>query len=577
MDAVPRTLDQHVSVEKVLTTTHQAREELRESCADLLPTGWPNTASEETIQAFIDWFKDRVKREPSAGNASLLFARAVLSTFRSDRHLTDMQKKALEGLCLAINERPFPAMLWADFVRKYLDSPAIISRVLTGCVRNTAHLELQIQKIMKQHHQRLNLTEGGVVVVFGYSGTIVAALRGLPPEVSKTLKILTPRQSLPERELPDGELLQKAIGKSVEVMDNEDALNRLRGGEPRLLLMGCKVIGLRETGKLEIVNSYNAYHYAEAAFKVRIPIGIITGTYKLWPIQIYENHRPMIVSEKSNDHPRNSIVEGKLITWVMTEDGVFPQKKFSNEYKTYFTIEGVPVASVRGCVSGEEFKPLRVVTSQINTIVGALGIPITTSIPKDSWLVQLLIKPIIIAADKKFKFREYAAHAMSAAITAIKDIAQHLPMAILFVVFLAAVLWVVNSEAARALLLQIPDPSVGVKTAMLVIPLVVFWAGAWWGANNETVKGMAWSTFIAIISPPLLLYLATLGTMVMSHNARIAVLEARLDESLRSFREEIVDFRRQTEAFTEQTAAFRDTSREITDKLDRMLEELRKR
>ena len=328
--------------------------------------------SEEDVWVFLSQFKEVIKHEPSAGDVARIFSRTVLSIIGRDKQLTPVKKGVVNSLCLAVNDRPLPTMLWADFTRARLDEPETVSRILSACQKNTMRLEWRIRRIVKKSLREIDLDEDRPILVCGYSATIAAALRGLPLGVLKKLRILSPEQLLPDREIPDGRLLKQKIeadipSTSVEVLPNEVALEQIYKRGPGLVLMGCKVIGLRRTKKLEIVNSSGAFQYAQAASKSGIPVGVVAGAYKLWPMQTYEKYRPVVVLEKANDHERNSILPGNMITWIMTDDGIFPENQFSKQYHSCFNSAGIPVAAIRYCLTkrDESFQDLAEQVSEV--------------------------------------------------------------------------------------------------------------------------------------------------------------------------------------------------------------------
>ena len=357
-----------VSEEKVRSATTSSRAVLekefgKDFCARLLSEQWGNHifASEEHVQALIDRFEHAILSRPSAGEVALSFARTTLAIIGSEQLSLETKKKRIRSLCETINKRPLPTILWADFVKIQLDLDNLsdVGRILACCVNNTASLRERIRETVKKRSAMLNLSGQHSILVFGYSETIVAALEGLLPHLPKLQKIVTPRQSLPGRQYEDGVLLQKRIKEviptaSIEVVEDKVAQKRLEEKEPALVFMGCKVIGLRKTGELEIVNSRNAHIYAEAAHTAQIPVVVITGAYKLWPTQTYEKYRPAIVQEEDREGPRNSLIESTLVTWIGTEDDLFSQAELKQKYKTYFTVEGVPAASIRECLPEEK-------------------------------------------------------------------------------------------------------------------------------------------------------------------------------------------------------------------------------
>jgi hypothetical protein len=71
-------------------------------------------------------------------------------------------------------------------------------------------------------------------------------------------------------------------------------------------------------------------------------VAVVTGAYKLWPTSVYEKHRKAIIG----DTEANSIFDGGYVRWIVTEDGFADRDALMN-YEDYFTVDGIPVASVR--------------------------------------------------------------------------------------------------------------------------------------------------------------------------------------------------------------------------------------
>jgi hypothetical protein len=349
----------------LLTKVRQKDGTIREAEVHLVPDlralleseGWPTTPAEDKFKLLLNTFKDRIIYEPSAGNVTMIFANTVLSIIGESGRLNEAQKRMVKDLCVAINHRPLPTMLWADFVRARLDQPAIISRILWSCRQNKAKQARRLQRVIESHFGNFNLKGDRPIFVFGYSVTITVALKALSQKVPSGLRILVPEQLLPEREIPDGLQLERDIKKeqlraTVEVVDNEVALERIRRDKPGLFLMGCKVIGLRKTGELEIVNSRNASDFMEAASKSQIPVGVVAGAYKLWPTETYEKYRPIIKVEESHE-----IMPGNDVEWVMTEDGLFPREQFIKGYNDFFRADGIPLGAIRECLRKRDESP----------------------------------------------------------------------------------------------------------------------------------------------------------------------------------------------------------------------------
>lgn len=311
----------------------------------------PRSVSEEQIKKLVK----KIKHKRSAGDATLTFSYVVLSVIGEDKRLNEAQKKLLCELVWAMNDRPLPTMLWADFVKARLDQPATIKDVLTLFCLNALRIKERFPPAMEQSYYKLGLSKDRPIVVFGYSETIVAALSGLPLTVVKNLKIFTP-EYLPNRTVAEGVLLREALlaevpgisEKSIKVEDSDFVLKRIKEGEPSLVLMGCRVIGLRKTKSLEIVNSHNALDYATAASEVSIPVAVVAGFHKCWPTRTYERYRPKVVLDTGND-----IVRGEMIRWIITEDGIFPHHSFATEYDSFFK-HGIPLAAVRESFSKDK-------------------------------------------------------------------------------------------------------------------------------------------------------------------------------------------------------------------------------
>ena len=328
-------------------------------------------------ECFHRWFETATTEEESAGKAALRFANAVVAIIGVNRVLNAAQRQSIIKICNAVRaKRPLPSLHWANLVEAQLDNPRFVALVLAGCVDTTAVLEPKVATVVRRHPEVFAQRTATPVMIFGYSATLVAAIRGIPPRIAHRLDVVTPLQSLQNRAVPDGELLRDKIAglvRDVKVVENNEAHRRLRAGQVGMLLMGCKIIGRRRRGNLEIVNSTDARRFAVAAARSDIPVAVVTGAYKLWPTSVYEKYRKAI----AEDTKANSIVDGRHVRWIVTEDRFADRDALMN-YEDYFTVDGIPVASVREGLSisrlpDYEFSATVHEMSKLARIIGALG------------------------------------------------------------------------------------------------------------------------------------------------------------------------------------------------------------
>lgn len=327
-------------------------------------------------ECFHRWFEAATTEEESAGKAALRFADAVVAIIGVNRVLNAAQRESIIKICNTVRaKRPLPSLHWANFVEAQLANPRFVALVLAGCVDTTAVLEPKVAAVVRRHPEVFSQRADTPVMIFGYSATLVAAIRGIPPSIARRLDVVTPLQSLQNRAVPDGEFLRDKIAglvRDVKVVENDEAHRRLRAGQVGMLLMGCKIIGRRRRGNLEIVNSTDARRFAMAAARSDIPVAVVTGAYKLWPTSVYETNRKAIVEDKAN-----SIVDGHYVRWIVTEDRFADRDALMN-YEDYFTVDGIPVASVREGLSisrlpDHEFSATVHEMSKLARIIGALG------------------------------------------------------------------------------------------------------------------------------------------------------------------------------------------------------------
>ncbi len=300
---------------------------------------------------FIDSVDHEVSYNPSAGNATMIFANAVLSVIANKQTLTDEAKEIIRKLCLSVEDRPLPTLYWADFVQSHLDDPQTIRYVLTGCSHNKSLLTKRLHDLVHRYAKDILRKERSRIMVFGYSQTIADALKGLTLSGENTFSIFTPQQFLPNRKKSDGEQLLSRLRKEkvavpAEIVKDEDALALLSAGKCDLLMMGCKVIGSTGEGNLEIVNSAGAMEFATAASKAGIPTGVLGGGYKVWPVQLYKKHRDSIMQQATGVAPQNSVIPGELINWLLTEHALYTPTEFREIYKRWFDFSGLPLGSV---------------------------------------------------------------------------------------------------------------------------------------------------------------------------------------------------------------------------------------
>lgn len=305
--------------------------------------------SREHLNIFIHWFSFTIQTDPSAENVVFRFACAVLSIIGNSESLTEWQGLSVLGLCKAITQRPLPAVIWADFVASQLDTPQIVSQFLAIVIRHSLSLNQRLPEAMRRSYPMLNLTAGKSIFVTGYSSAIVAALRGLPEQLFRNTTIVTPAQLLPNRLFPGDRLLRESLLDidHFEVVTPEDALDLLKRGHFDLLMMGCKVIGLNQRQEVEIINSSQSYHYTRLAYQIHTPTIVVGGAYNLWPTQTYEKYLPNILGTTKYRNSQYNLVDGKLISWILTEDGLYSPDEFIRKYKILFDDADIPLTAIR--------------------------------------------------------------------------------------------------------------------------------------------------------------------------------------------------------------------------------------
>ena len=80
--------------------------------------------------------------------------------------------------------------------------------------------------------------------------------------------------------------------------------------------MGSKAIGLSDSTDLEVVNTRRQPSFLSDAKAKDVHVVVVSGTYKIWPYDLYQEWRPMIESLTEAFGKRETCREHYLILTV---------------------------------------------------------------------------------------------------------------------------------------------------------------------------------------------------------------------------------------------------------------------
>ena len=149
-------------------------------------------------------------------------------------HCQNHRRDTIRALCTLVEERPFPALVWARLIPKYFDDVPFLACALEDVLTDKRHLLQAIGGVTANHAEQIGLKKGSRVVIQGYSGTIPGILAALPDEVKPALQIFATEQN--HRGINEGELLRADLEKRgfrVTVIEDKEALRMLHDTDPR--------------------------------------------------------------------------------------------------------------------------------------------------------------------------------------------------------------------------------------------------------------------------------------------------------------------------------------------------------
>ena len=324
----------------------------------IFPRNFPNVSNQE-ISSIISGFKERILSEKGSGNVTTIFSYAVLKTINYEETLGLQQKILFDGLCSAIDFRPWPTMLYVDFARNNERNPSYITSVFFRCLQNKKKLDRRIKTRIENElkkpdtdneFKKLRIDFNRPIMVSSYSNTGKRVLNTLQRISGQKLLIKIPVEWASEWETElDPELFE------VKRVDQQRALSDIKERNVGSLIMGCKVVGARcteqITEQIEVLNSAGALGYTEKANSAGIPVCLVLGTYKIWPKLSFEAYRPWMVTEERANVYLNDLIPVEKFSCFITEDGVFGLKEFKKIYSRngFFNEEGLPTSAIREC------------------------------------------------------------------------------------------------------------------------------------------------------------------------------------------------------------------------------------
>src|SRR6266446_6299052 len=165
------------------------------------------TDQENWSEALVSLLQNTKDVNHSAGDFCLRFVQAVVFVIGYSPFLDESQKRIIQELSDVVENRPFPALLWARLIRKHLAELAFLKERLARLSADKRQLLALIGQVTASDGSRIGLRPHARLLIHGYSGVIPSVLQALPRETKETLRIFTPRK-VRRRSESEGERLR---------------------------------------------------------------------------------------------------------------------------------------------------------------------------------------------------------------------------------------------------------------------------------------------------------------------------------------------------------------------------------
>jgi uncharacterized protein DUF5678 len=284
-------------------------------------------ADTEILKLFLKGFRDQVLDEPSAGTFGLCFLLSASGLAR--HHRFDLARRTIEEIAQIVEEkRPMPALLWAKLIARHCDNPRAIEAFCQRVLRELHELPRAITKVAYEQWKSVGVPAYSKVLVHGYAETIKDALRGIPNDV-RPRAIVAPRAE-------GGTLLQEQLRDVssttyVDIVEGETAAARLLEGDIDLLMIGAKTIGMHR-GQLSVVTMQSNHDYIGKAIARKVPIVVVTGSYKIWPCDLFAE---VAVPFAAKHQPiADYVIPADKVKVFLTEHGMHTCSQFQHQYSS---------------------------------------------------------------------------------------------------------------------------------------------------------------------------------------------------------------------------------------------------
>ena len=286
-------------------------------------------------EALVAQLKNTADENSSAGDFCLHFINSITSLLGTGASLSRERQDSIRTLCELVEERPFPALVWARLIPRFLNDVPFLACAVEQVLADKRALKRDIGGVIAAHASEIGLHRDARVLIQGYSGTIPAILAELQREARVPSKLFVMQQN--RRGVNEGTLLQSDLLKhqiNVTVLEDHVALGMLRDGAFSTLVTGSKAIGLWKN-QLSVINTFSE-QLPTTAREANTKVLVIGGRYKFWPHDLYGEYATRVAASKAEKR-FDAVIGQEMIDWIGTEGGAFQPVDCRGAYAEYLT------------------------------------------------------------------------------------------------------------------------------------------------------------------------------------------------------------------------------------------------
>ncbi len=302
-------------------------------------------------------FEVYLNDSPSSGSVMREFTIRVLRIIGGADTLESVKKdEILKLIELVEKHRPLPSYKLTRLIFQNLDDVEKLKVVLHDNMKTSELIPNVIGDMFKHDMERCYIPSNHNMFLYGYSELLPLILTVMTEEMKKqtTLYVAECRYRFMRH---DGvrtiEEVTKIGFRPKPVLDME-YYDIFRNGEVKTLIMGCKAIGINNTG-LEVLNTVGSGMLARCAKEFKIKVCILAGKNKVFNenlfheaiekysmLELVRERKGMPISGSIYDYwggvpgirmQQSDVITEDCIDFFITELGVQSPKEFQNNYE----------------------------------------------------------------------------------------------------------------------------------------------------------------------------------------------------------------------------------------------------